>query len=417
MDIALRDFKAFYGRNKGKIWLIVILAIFVFLALGCLLFPELFWDRFIYRYYWGPVEVDALESGPIIQSDGYVIDQGYTLISEITYGIILILALFGIYRLFSRLNIKIDLRFVLSVLPYFFLGGTLRVLEDAELYKEPYSYLFISPLIYFVIGGVIIAMILLLVPLENKESMPVKKRFLFGVLPFAVFDVIYLGIYFLNSEGANYLVHPGVPISFSIILISELFFDLKKKGAFDPYMAVFLFGLFLLVFSIFTITLWPSIEPWKTAYLEAHGRMDVAPQPLAGLLVIIISLGITFCTFAAARFLKNKNKVMAIYTDPINLLIIFGQMFDAAATFVGVDFFGYGEKHPIPRFFFESFGTSAVFLPIKFILAVVIIYIIDVSFKEELREHPLLKGLIKIIVIVLGLAPGMRDVLRTAMGV
>ena len=97
--MGLQDFKGFYRRYSGKVWLIVIMALLAVLALGCLFLPELFWDKFIYRYYWGPVEVDALESGPKVQSDGYVIDQGYTLISEITYGIVLILALFGIYRL------------------------------------------------------------------------------------------------------------------------------------------------------------------------------------------------------------------------------------------------------------------------------------------------------------------------------
>ena len=108
---------------------------------------------------------------------------------------------------------------------------------------------------------------------------------------------------------------------------------------------------------------------------------------------------------------------MNIYTKPVNLLIIFGQMFDAAATFVGVDFYGYAEKHPVPRFFFESFGTSAVFLPIKLILACVIIYLIDISFREELKDYPNLRGIVKIVIIVLGLAPGTRDMLRTVMGI
>ena len=117
------------------------------------------------------------------------------------------------------------------------------------------------------------------------------------------------------------------------------------------------------------------------------------------------------------KLLENKHKIMAIFTNPINLLIIFGQMFDAAATFVGVDFYGYSEKHPIPDFFFQTFGTSAVFIPIKLILACVMVYLIDISFREELTKYPILKGLIKIAIIVLGLAPGTRDMLRMMMGV
>ena len=80
-------------------------------------------------------------------------------------------------------------------------------------------------------------------------------------------------------------------------------------------------------------------------------------------------------------------------------------------------FYGYAEKHPIPRFFFDTFGTSAVFLPIKLILACLVIYLIDISFREELKDYPNLRGLIKVVIIVLGLAPGTRDMLRTMMGI
>lgn len=413
----MEDFKAFYGRHGWKLWLILILGVIVVLSLGCLFLPELFWDKFIYRYYWGPVEVDALESGPVVQSDGYVINQGYTLVSEITYGIVLILALYGIFRLSSRFKIQIDLKFVLSVLPYFFLGGTLRALEDAELYKEPYVYLFISPLIYFIIGALILAVLLFAVFLERKGNYPLKTKLISAGMLWLVFNVVYLLIYLFNAEGFNYIAHPLVPIVFSIVSFLILVLYLRKNHEFNAFFTVFLFGLFLLALSVFIILLWPSIEPWKDAYLEAHSRAEITTRPFAGLLVIFISVGITFCTFVLAKFLRNKHKVMQIFTNPINLLIIFGQMFDAVATFVGVDFYGYAEKHPIPDFFFQTFGTSAVFIPIKLVLACVIVYLIDISFKEELGKYPILKGLIKIVIIVLGLAPGTRDMLRMMMGV
>ena len=416
-DIALGDFKAFYRRYGWKLWFIVIFGIIIFLTLGCILLPELFWDKFIYRFYWGPVEVDALESGPIEQSDGYVIDQGYTLISEITYGLVLILALFGIYRLLERFKIQINLKFVVSVLPYFFLGGTLRVLEDAELYREPYVYLFISPLIYFVIGALILGVLLFVVFLENKGGYSLKTKLILAGMVFGVFDVIYLLVYLFNADWFNYMVHPLVPIIFSLITLSFLVMYSQKKRKFDAFFTLFSFGLFLLGFSLFIIMLWPSIEPWKSAYLEAQFKLQVTTQPLAAPLVIAISVGITFCMFIAAKLLRNRYKLMDIFTNPFNLLIIFGQMFDAAATFIGVDYYGYSEKHPIPDFFFQTFGTSAVFIPIKLILALTIVYLIDVSFKEDLKSYPLLKGLIKVVIIVLGLAPGTRDLLRTAMGI
>jgi len=413
----LEDFKAFYRRFSPKLWIFLILIVIVVLTLGCLFLPELFWDKFLYRYYWGPVEVDALESGPKVQSDGYVIDQGYTLISEITYGIILIFALLGIYKLLKHFKIQIDVKFVLSVLPYFFLGGTLRVLEDAELYKEPFVYLFISPLIYFVIGALILPILLFVVFVERKENYSLSKKLLLAGMIWFVFNLVYIVIYLFNAHSFNYMVHPLVPIIFSLATFTFLVFDSRIKHEFDAFSTLFLFGLFLLAFSIFIIMLWPSVDSWTDAYLEAQGRSDVTTRPFAGLLVIFISIGITFCTFIVAKLLRKKHEIMEIFTNPINLLIIFGQMFDATATFVGVDFYGYAEKHPIPDFFFQTFGTSAVFIPIKLILAIAIVYLIDVSFKGELSKYPIMKGLIKIAIIVLGLGPGTRDMLRMVMGV
>lgn len=413
----MEDFKAFYRRYGGILWLILIFGTIAFLAIGSFFLPELFWDKFIYRYYWGPVEVDALESGPIVQSDGYVIDQGYTLISEITYGIILILALFGIYKALKRFEIQMNLKFALSVLPYLFLGGTLRVLEDAELYKEPFVYLFISPLIYFVIGAVIISVLFYSIFLERKKEFSGKSKLILTGMIWLVFDVVYIFVYLFDSYGFNYMVHPIVPIIFSMVIFSFLISDYVKRQEFDAFLTLFLFGLFLLTFTIFIIMLWPNVDSWKDAYLEAQAITEVNTEPLAGVMVILISVGITFCTYIIAKLLRKKRKIVEIFMNPINLLIIFGQTFDAVATFVGVDFYGYSEKHPIPDFFFQTFGTSAVFIPIKLTLACLIVYIMDLSFKDELSNYPILKGLIKIVIIVLGLGPGTRDMLRMMMGV
>jgi uncharacterized membrane protein len=412
----LHDFKGFYTRYGGKIWLIGILGVIIVLVVGSLVLPDLFWDRFLYRYFWGPVEIDAMEMEPVVQSDGFVIDQGYTLISEVTYGIILITALYGIFRLFERLDIKINVKFILSVAPFFFLGGTLRVLEDAELYNEPYVYFIISPFIYFLIGIVILVAVIYSEVLGRKENLSKNRLVAFSSLPLIIFNTIYILLYAFSQDSFSFMVHPFVPLIISAGMILFLNYHTKKRE-FDPYLSVFLFGLFLLAFSVFIIMLWPEIEPWKEAYLNAQGRSSVTTQPLGGLWVILITVSITFCIYMAGRLLKAKYPVMKIYVNPVNVFIIFGQMFDAAATFVGVDLYGYSEKHPIPDFFFQTFGTSAVFLPIKLALGVVIVYLIDISFSEDLKNYPNLKGLIKIIIIVLGLGPGTRDVLRLVMGV
>jgi uncharacterized membrane protein len=414
--MTLVDFKAFYGKHGLKLWFGAIIGVIALLTLGCLLAPEIFWDKFIYRYYWGPLEVDAHELGSIEQSDGYVIDQGYTLVSELTYGIVLIIALYGIFRLFERLDVKIDMRFAASVLPYIFLGGALRVMEDAELFSAPYVYFMISPVIYFVIGTLIVIMAASSQVVDGKSNYSSMEKLILGARPFFVFNAVYILVYLLHADKFNFIVHPYVPIVLSIFVLFIMFLRYRKTEEYDGYLSMFMFGVFLLGFSAFVLSLWPDITAWTSAYLEAHGG-DIDTQPEAVPIVLSISVGITLCVYALGRKLGRKHEAAGIFALPLNVLIIFGQMLDAAATFVGVDIFGYAEKHPVPDFFFVTFGTSAIFIPIKLGLACAIVYLMDISFKEELKTYPVLKGLIKLIVIILGLAPGTRDMLRAAMGI
>jgi len=45
----------------------------------------------------------------------------------------------------------IDERLVLSTLPYILAGSSLRVIEDADLVDPPWSYLLVTPLIFFLV--------------------------------------------------------------------------------------------------------------------------------------------------------------------------------------------------------------------------------------------------------------------------
>src|SRR3989304_3072706 len=74
----------------------------------------------------------------------------YTLPGTITYGLILVIAVYGTYILLRKLNMKIDRKFFLSLLPFIIYGGWTRALRD-HLLGIYQSKLFCSPPIYFVI--------------------------------------------------------------------------------------------------------------------------------------------------------------------------------------------------------------------------------------------------------------------------
>jgi uncharacterized membrane protein len=98
-------------------------------------------------------------------------------------------------------------------------------------------------------------------------------------------------------------------------------------------------------------------------------------------------------------------------------MLFFGHFLDASATFVAIDYYGYIEKHVLPTFLIELFNTAAVMLILKAILVILVIYFIDILYEKDFKSNPTMVGLIKIAVLVLGLAPGTRDVLRLAIGV
>ena len=99
---------------------------------------------------------------------------------------------------------------------------------------------------------------------------------------------------------------------------------------------------------------------------------------------LAISSSIAGAVAGVAYLLKSKHSFAPYYLNPINLLLVFGQMLDAAATSIGIDQLGYVEKHWLPGIlisYAESAGISYpatfVMMPIKFLLVIGIIFLID----------------------------------------
>ncbi len=162
--------REFCHINKITILIGVFLAIMVVISIGCILLPSIFYDQWIWKYYWGPIVADA--SGQTAYYNGVKASEGYTLESEITYGLILVIAIFGIYKLLKKYDIKIDWRFALALMPHILFGPASRVLEDTEYFSEPFVYWFISPLIYFQIAAYALFFLFLGYYLEKKYKKP-----------------------------------------------------------------------------------------------------------------------------------------------------------------------------------------------------------------------------------------------------
>jgi uncharacterized membrane protein len=339
--------KEFYHKNKALFFIGIFFLIILIIVLGLIFLPEIFYDQWIWKYYWGPVVADATPGTTTAVHNEIIAAEGYTLISEITYGIILIISIFLIYKLLKKLEIIVDWRFALALLPYILFGPVSRTLEDAGYFSEPVVYWFISPLIYLQIAAYAILFLLLGYYIQKKS----KKSFL------KINTIIFLG-------GLLFLI-PS-----SIILIIEAI-DINR--------------------------------------IQIHVFL---------LILGIISL-IVFFVYIISFYFKN-NKKIAVFRNPLNIAMLFGHTMDGVTSYISIkDPFNmglfYAEKHPASNFLLEIWGP--LFPIVKIVLIIIVIYVFDVFYKEELKSYATLVNLLKIGILILGFSPGLRDLLRVAIGV
>lgn len=109
------------------------------------------------------------------------------------------------------------------------------------------------------------------------------------------------------------------------------------------------------------------------------------------------------------------------YQNIFLTLVQAAHSFDGAATFYAIDLFGrlggvpYGEQHVVGGFIGTFFGTYFAFYVLKTLLAY---FIADALHKEgHERGNENYSNYIALVVIIVGLAPGLRDVLRMMAGV
>ncbi|MFP4170523.1 MAG: DUF63 family protein [Methanomassiliicoccales archaeon] len=392
-----------YRRRKAAVWATVLLLPVAVLVVGSLLLPEIFWDDFLYRYFWGPLVSDV--EGEVI--DG--IAEGYNVVNTVVYALLLAGALFLLYKGFERLGIRVDAAFVLSTVPVILFGGITRALEDAHLFQGGIAFLFISPFIYlvvialFLMGGVVGYLIV-----DRRPGRWGEVRY------FALFIALLLVLYYLGTclleKELSHTVHPLLPAVAALLGI--LAFHLSRRWV-EPFRGTILCtGLFALLVSATYAVAFSTADVWQSFYIAQEGGPLVL-RPWEGVIIPGIALAITAGLGAAGR-LAPRAGLLAL---PLNLGMFFAHLLDGAATYRGVDLYGYGERHVLPTALIDLFDTAAVMLLLKLALVLLLILLIDVMFREDLRDYPGLPSIMKFAVIFLGMAPGTRNLVRIAMGV
>lgn len=183
------------------------------------------------------------------------------------------------------------------------------------------------------------------------------------------------------------------------------------------YLIFYTFTPVLLYFTAY-VFFWPDISSWTAAHLAQTGGSVITTHPEAFLIMMAYFIPAMLLYIIPAYVLKKKNEKYSPLLSISVVSMVLAHFWDAAATTTGINHFGYMEKHVVPSWAIaQAGGNGAVMFLLKAIVLVVVIYYIEFKYRDEMYSDRNLVGLIKIAIIVLGLAPGTRDILRMIMGV
>jgi len=374
--------------SPERVWAAVVAAVTGLLVVGSIVFPRVVYDRFLWRYFWGPVAADGqvaqcairpadggtelLESASAcsaaVAAGEVVAFPGYTTVSTVSYIVVLLGMLIGVVFVLRRLAIATEFRFFYALFPFMLFGGALRTVEDAgiaalrvgaePLVAFPWSALIISPFIYFTVFAVTLGCV---------------------VGAYALADRGFVDDYAQPLFAAG-LVALAAAVGYLVVLAAT-----AEYVVFYPQV----------VGSILVIATVSAVATWK----------------LARALVPSIDQGTGFAGF----------------------VIIWGHAVDGVANVIGLDWMpaltgtaNLVPKHVVnelvvtwtgrllPESVLAVTGDAWPFLFVKLAAAAGVVWVFNGELYEESPRYTLL---LLITVLAVGLGPGTRDMLRATFGV
>ena len=371
------------GISPETAWAAAVASVATIMVGGALALPRLVWDQFLWRYFWGPVIADAngavcairaggqtrfgASAADCTSAAGVVAEPGYTTVSTVSYGLVLILLLFGIVFLLDRVDAGSDRGFFYALFPFMLFGGALRTVEDAnvELLREgvsllplPWTALIISPFIYFTVFAVALAAFVGSVAaaragLVSRYEYPLAAVGVLGV----VASVGILGWLAVTTEYLGF--HPVVPV------------------------------VTLGTATIVAAVAWISTQrfaPWINAGTGFIGAVIVWGHSIDGV-ANVLSLDWAATIGLPGRYVPKHvvNRLVISLTETVQ-----------------------------PASVSATIGTAWPFLLVKIAAALFVVWVFDETVFED---SPRFTMMLIVTVLAVGLGPGTRDMLRATFGI
>ncbi len=381
-------------------------------------------------------------------------DSGYNPVNTATYAVVLGLFAIALSAWLRGLGIDPSDKSVLALLPFITWAAFGEVVEDAEMFGTTLAPFFVSPGIHFQAAFWVILAGAIGIYLEGEEEDGNSLETIASILILAQF-VLY-GSSITEKTAGSLEFWPmllctiiGIAFAFSSKSLSSYFSNVQRM----VYLVgvggslVFLGALGSFVISqdsgnleaiagrVWTIVVVIGI-PIVVCYLMFNFGSQAA-QELAdkGFVAGILPDGITDQQYRESNFPEKEIieplRAKAIMAQPLVFLAVAGQILDGLATWIGIDGFpGLGEKHVVSQMVIDGglwingeLGITHgmldegvwLFAIVKVALAGLIYYVFY-SLNFENRERHL-RLLIGVAMLVVGMAPGLRDVGRLTLGV
>jgi len=419
--------------SKGESILIGIIITVIFIVISGLIFaPDLFWDDFVKIYIWDPIVKDAGSSG----------DAGYSGVNTAVYILGMVSAVIVLQAFFRKWQIPTDDKMVWALIAWVILAPVLRVMEDADFFGEGIDVLFISPLIHLHLAGWLV-LSAVIGHINRKNELSMLATLIVAYILFT--SLLILPNASLHEAGDNWILFGTIA---GAVTIAVVMLNTWDWNAISRSMLAFASGLIVM-----GLGHWAQLA--STPWAQGNDTMPKDHDIVIPLLVVVgIPLAITYFVWKIGEEdlhqLRLTGYEVGVIPDcmtvdewesedrsahPVEMLspkgilatplvagMLFGQLCDGLATMVGIDWYGYSEKHPVSDAViqfgngFDILGEGAwLFFIVKAIIVGLIVWMFTEMRVESRQQH--LRVLIVLGVMIVGMAPGLRDIGRLILGV
>jgi len=411
-------------------WAINSLYVVGFILLTGLILGQMNIDNFltdsIYQYYLDPITGEATG------------DSGYNLVNTATYALVLGMFVIALSAWLRKLGIDGSDTTIVALFPFVLWAATGEVVEDAQMFSITLSSYFVSPGVHFQTAGWVIISGAFGYSVSNNQNISSENE---GEIIDSIASVLILSQFLLYaysiSIGTQGIIDLQWLVIFGILAIFlpqiigdslDHFTTIQRSVYLTGFGGTMVFMGAILSYALSVdsseLTLWPLIfvigAPVLVCWqMYSFGKESAGILSSHGMVSGILPIGMNEDQYlqseSSEKDLMEKLRSKAAFASPVVFLAVAGQILDGIATAIGLEYLGYTEKHVLSDKIIQIFGNAFGFTLIKIILAGIILYFFTIANFEHRQRH--LRLLIGLAMMVVGMAPGLRDVGRAALGV